>query len=402
MNRIDSTSTWDSPRIIIHADMDAFFAAVEQLDNPEYRGKPLVIGTRSKRGVVSTASYEARPYGLRSAMSMVKALQLCPHVIVAPPNMKRYQEVSGIIMRVFLDYSPQIEPLSLDEAFIDMSGAEKIFGPPRKMAELIQRDVFDATGGLTVSVGVAANKYVAKVASDFQKPNGLTVVPPGTEKEFLWPMSISDIWGVGPKSREQVERYGYRTIGDIAQSPMEVMEQRFGSQGIRIWELANGIDTRAVEAREEAKSVGREYTMDKDVVGIEALWPYLRRSADSVARTLRSDKIRARGVRVKLKTAKFKTKTRQCTLEQPTDSAREMLDTATELLKKFDLTEPMRLVGLTTFNFVPWEEQLDMFESTEKKKDRAINKTIDEVFAKFGDNAIGRAADLQVGSNDGT
>jgi len=212
MSRIEGA--W--PRIVAHADMDAFYAAVEQLDDPRLRGRPLLVGPPGARGVVLTASYEARPHGVGSAMPMVTARRLCPNAVVVPPRFERYQEVSAAIMRVFADFSPEVEPLSLDEAFLDMTGSEGLFGDPETMGRRLKAAVRDATGGLTVTVGLSAIKYVAKVASGYKKPDGLTVVPPESAKAWLAPMPVSRLWGAGQKTEPRLHALGLRTIGDVA------------------------------------------------------------------------------------------------------------------------------------------------------------------------------------------
>ncbi|OYV70860.1 MAG: DNA polymerase IV, partial [Deltaproteobacteria bacterium 21-66-5] len=277
------------PRVILHADMDAFFAAVEQRDRPELRGKPLLVGGTGNRGVVSTASYEARPFGCRSAMPMAQARRLCPHAAVLPPDFERYKAVSEVVMGVFARFSPLVEPLSLDEAFLDMTGAEGLFGPPEEMGRRIRREVSEATRGLTISVGLAPCKFVAKVASDFRKPDGLVVVPPGEVTAFLWPLDVSRLWGVGPKTREQLEGMGLRSIGDVAHAPPERLERRLGEWGRRIHELAWGVDDRPVLSERETKSVGADTTLEKDVVGEGPIRPHLRKAAAKVGRHLRAE-----------------------------------------------------------------------------------------------------------------
>ena len=215
---IRSERVW--PRIIAHADMDAFYAAVEQLDDPSLRGRPLLVGPRSARGVVLTASYEARPYGVGSAMPMAKARRMCPNAVIIPPRFDRYQEVSATIMKVFSDFSPEVEALSLDEAFLDMTGSEQLFGDPQSIGRRLKSAIREATGGLTASVGLSATKYVAKVASACQKPDGLTVVPPEEAKAWLAPLSVSWLWGAGPKTQARLHQLGLHTIGDVAM-PMQ-------------------------------------------------------------------------------------------------------------------------------------------------------------------------------------
>jgi DNA polymerase-4 len=377
------------PRIILHADMDAFYAAVEQRDDPSLRGKPLVVGGTSKRGVVSTASYEARPFGLKSAMPMVEALRRCPDVIVVPPDFVRYKEASDRIMEVFGSYSPLVEPLSLDEAFIDMSGAEGLFGAPREMARAIKRDVLAATDGLTVSVGVATCKYVAKVASDHRKPDGLTLVEPGEETAFLWPLPISRLWGVGPKSRERMEAVGLATIGDVARSPRAALAAELGSLGEHVWQLAHARDDREVVPERDPKSVGNERTLEEDVRGREQIWPILRRLAEMVARRLRRKGLRAGGVRVKLKTADFRLLTRQAPLEPSADSARELLAAAGDLLDQMELDRPYRLVGIAGFALT--EEgpaQQELFVDAARERNRRLDRALDDIVEKFGDDVV--------------
>jgi DNA polymerase-4 len=379
-------------RIIVHADMDAFYAAVEQLDDPSLRGKPVLVGGVGNRGVVSTASYEARPYGVHSAMPMVEARRKCPQAIVLPPNFERYTELSSRIMEVFGSYSPLVEPLSLDEAFVDMTGAEGLFGAPREMAQRIKRDVFDATGGLTVSVGVATCKFVAKVASDHEKPDGSVIVEPGTEREFLWPLPVKRLWGVGPKGQERLHEIGLKTIGDVAKTSVNFLERKLGSLGPHIHTLAHARDVRRVIPERDARSIGAERTLETDIVGEQAIVPHLRYSADRVSRRLRKHGFLAGGVRVKLKTAEFKLHTRQGPLAPPTDAYDELLTGAIGLLEQFDLREPMRLVGLAAFDLLDehGRPQQELFVDERRERARRLDRALDAVHEKFGDDAIRR------------
>ncbi len=381
--------TW--PRVILHADMDAFFAAVEQRDRPELRGKPLLVGGTGNRGVVSTASYEARPFGCRSAMPMAQARRLCPQAVVLPPDFDRYKAVSEVVMGVFARFSPLVEPLSLDEAFLDMTGAEGLFGPPEEMGRRIRGEVSEATRGLTISVGLAPCKFVAKVASDFRKPDGLMVVPPGEVTAFLWPLDVSRLWGVGPKTREQLEGMGLRTIGDVAHAPLESLEGRLGEWGRRIHELAWGVDDRPVLSERETKSVGAETTLEKDVVGEGAILPHLHQAAGKVGRHLRAEGLLAGAVRVKLKTSGFRILSRQMALAAPTDSDRELERAAEVLLGQFDLTIPMRLVGMAAFDLSPAGQrpvQGDLFSAGERERERKLDRTLDELRRRFGEDAV--------------
>jgi DNA polymerase-4 len=391
-----SAKDTDWPRIILHADMDAFYAAVEQLDNPELRGKPVLVGGTGNRSVVSTASYEARPFGVGSAMPMVQARRRCPQAIVVPPNFPRYKEVSGQIMEVFRNMSPLVEPLSLDEAFVDMTGAQNLFGEPIDMARHLKQRVVEASGGLTISVGVATTKFVAKVASDFQKPDGLTIVCPGEVHDFLWPMDVSRLWGVGPRTLEKLRTLGFRTIGDIAGAKEAFLTRRLGTLGTHIFNLAQGEDSRMVESEREAKSIGAEYTLEQDIVGAEKIRKHLKRSATRVAKSLRRKGLVAKGVRVKLKTKDFRLLTKQTPITPPTDSAKTLLTTATALLQQFDLTEPMRLVGLAAFNLAADEDpaQGTLFVDEKNERQRRLEKTLDDLQHRFGNKVVKTGEDL--------
>lgn len=390
------------PRITVHADMDAFYAAVEQLDDPGLRGRPVLVGPRSHRGVVLTASYEARPYGVGSAMPMAQAMRLCPRAVVVPPRFERYTEVSRQIMDVFDDFSPRVEALSLDEAFIDMTGAEKIFGEPREMGLAIKAAVREATGGLVVSVGISGTKYVAKVASATCKPDGLAVVPPNQAREWLAPQSVSRLWGAGPKTCERLRRLGFHTVGDVAAADPSTLVAALGKVGHRFSALARGVDPRRVETGRKARSIGSERTLGRDVSDRDAIAVHLRRSADDLARRLRRKAIVAHGIRVKLKTADFELLTRQRRLGEPTDVAESIHAVALELLGRFDEPGPFRLVGMAVYDLVPASDpvQLELgFAAAQKtEKQRRIETTLDSVAGKFGRAAIGRARDFADGA----
>ena len=390
------TSGW--PRIILHADIDAFYAAVEQLDRPELRGKALLVGGTGPRGVVSTASYEARPFGVGSAMPMAVARRRCPHAIVLPPRFERYQAVSKVVMQTLGGFSPLVEPLSLDEAFVDMTGGEALFGAPRAMGEAVRRAVFEATQ-LTVSVGVSATKYVAKVASDRRKPDGLTVVDPGEVTEFLHPLPIDRLWGVGPRARSRLRARGLDTIGDVAATPLADLERWFGGLGAHIHALAHGRDDRAVIPERDAKSIGSENTLDTDIVGEAAIRPWLLRAADTVARRLRAEGLTARGVRVKLRTSDFRLHTRQTVLACATHATRPIVETAGGLLHEFDSSVPVRLVGVAAFELCDdrdggEDHQLDLFDTPRKEHDERLDRTLDVVHKRFGEDALTRARHL--------
>ena len=382
--------------------MDAFYAAVEQLDRPELRGKALLIGGTGPRGVVSTASYEARPFGVGSAMPMALARRRCPHAIVLPPRFERYHAVSKVVMDTLGAFSPLVEPLSLDEAFVDMTGCEALFGEPRAMGEAVRRAVFEATQ-LSVSVGVSATKYVAKVASDRRKPDGLTVVGPEEVTEFLYPLPVDRLWGVGARTCSRLRARGLATIGDVAATPLDDLERWFGSLGAHVHALAHGCDDRAVIPERDAKSIGSENTLDTDIAGEAAIRPWLLRAADTVARRLRAEGLDARGVRVKLRTADFRLHTRQTILAAATHATRPIVEAAESLLHEFDLRAPVRLVGVATFDLREGGDagevhQLDLFDAPREEHDERLDRTLDAVHERFGEAALTRARHLDRGS----
>lgn len=389
--------TWE--RIILHADMDAFYAAVEQRDNPDLQGQPVLIGSRSGRGVVLTASYEARPFKVGSAMPMAQALQRCPQAIVVPPRFERYAAVSARIMEVFADFSPDVEALSLDEAFINMSGAEHLFGPPEAMARKLKQDVFDATGGLRVSVGVSHIKYVAKVASDLGKPDGLLVVPPEQAVSWLAPLPVSRLWGAGPKTQARLHAAGYNTIGDLATTDPGTLEQQLGSMGRHFHALANARDPRQVARSHSAKSMGSDRTLNHDITARADIESHLKRSAERIARRLRRKNLLAGGVRVRLKTSQFRLLSRQCTLAEPSDVAATLFAAGARLLDRFNDPGPFRLVGLAAHSLKTADSgtQLGLLEDSGK---RQLETTLDAVAARFGDSALRRARDVDTLAKD--
>jgi len=380
--------------------MDAFFAAVEQLDRPELRGKPVLIGHPSPRSVVSTASYEARPFGVGSAMPMVTARRRCPEAIIVPPRFERYSEVSQTLMEAFRSFSPLVEPLSLDEAFIDLTGAEKLWGTPQEAGEKIKKAVFEATGGLRVSVGISSTKYVAKVASDHNKPDGLTIVPPESVQDFLWPLPIDQIWGVGKRSRELLLKFGLLTIRDVAQSDPIWLEQQLGSLGKHIYQLSHGIDARNVITDHDAKSIGAEYTLSEDISGETSIRPHLLRAANRIGPRLRKKGVIAKGIRVKLKTVRFQIITRQMALTRPSANAQSLYRAACELLARFDLDGRFRLVGMAAYDLEePIDEsQMSLFDDAQDKAERQrdqLEQQIDGIHEKFGAGALRSASELE-------
>jgi DNA polymerase-4 len=384
------------PRTILHVDMDAFFASVEIRDNPSLRGKPVLVGYEGKRGVVAAASYEARKFGCHSAQPMALALRKCPQAVVVHPDHARYVAVSREVFAIFGDFTPLVEGLSIDEAFLDVGGTERLFGPPRTVAEAIRKRVRDELR-LTCSVGIAANKFVAKVASERNKPDGLTEVPPGTEREFLAPLPVRALWGVGPKTAEALARFGVTTIGDIARLDVSTMVRTLGDHGAHLHRLSHGLDAREVDPEYERKQVSHENTFHDDLTTRAQIEDWLLEQATRVADRLVEQGVKGRKLTIKLREAAFITWTRQCTIDPPTDSAARMFELARTLLDKFDLEgKRFRLTGLAIGELVGRApEQLEMAlgddheaERVREDKQDAVQDVMSEVRRKFGGKAL--------------
>jgi DNA polymerase-4 len=375
--------------------MDAFYAAIEQLDDPALRGRAVLVGPPSDRGVVLTASYEARPYGVGSAMPMAKARRLCPGAVIVPPRFDRYQEVSKTIMGVFANFSPEVEAISLDEAFLDMTGSEQLFGDPAFIGRRLKEAVREATGGLTASVGLSATKYVAKVASACQKPDGLTVVPPEQAKAWLAPLPVAWLWGVGPKTQARLHQIGLQTIGEVANADPQFLSAKLGRAGLHFHALAQAEDPRQVIGQRASKSIGSERTLEKDICRKAEIRLHFRRSADAIGRRLRQKGYLALGVGIKLKTTNFQVLSRQRRLSEPTDMTERLYSVGVDLLNEFDQSGPFRLVGMVAFDLVGIEDrvQLDLFSSSARQ--RRLEAAIDELAERFGTDVVYRANDLR-------
>jgi len=385
-------------RVIVHADMDAFYASVEQLDNRELRGKPLLIGPLSGRGVVLTASYEARPYGVGSAMPMAQARQRCPQAVVVPPRFERYRAVSKTVMATFREFSGDVEPLSLDEAFIDMTGAERVFGDAESMARRIKDAVREATGGLTVSVGVSATKYVAKVASGFAKPDGLTVVPAEAAVGWLAPLPVSRLWGAGAKTQTRLREAGFETIGHVARADPAKLQKLFGRMGEQFHRLANAIDEREVVSDRSAKSISWERTFEQDVSDSREIEFHVRKAAEQVAARLRREGHAASGVRVKLKSNQFRTLTRQQHLDVATQDGQVFVTHALRMLPELIAYAPFRLIGVGAYALEPHSAaansvQLDLLEDASASRNAQLERALDALEARFGADAVRRGGD---------
>jgi DNA polymerase IV len=379
-----------STRTILHVDLDAFFAAVEQRDRPELRGKPVIVGGGGPgdRGVVSTASYEARVFGVHSAMPLRTAGRLCPQGVFLPVDGTKYQAVSREVMAVLRTFTPLVEPISIDEAFLDVTGSTSLFGDGEAIGRRIKEGVRDEVG-LTISVGVATTKLVAKIASDLRKPDGLVVVPPGTEAEFLAPLEIGRLWGVGAKSAAVLREYGVRTIGDLAALPDDLLVRRFGKHGASIGERARGLDADPVGGRDAAKSIGHEHTFDVDTSDREVIERTLLGMSEGVAGRLRDSGVRATTVTVKIRDSTFRTITRQRTMPSATDLTEPIYRAALELARPEVRGLRVRLLGVTASGLAA-REQLSLFATDDARRRRAVEAT-DAVRHRFGDRAITRA-----------
>ena len=375
-------------RTILHVDLDAFFAAVEQRDRPELRGRPVIVGGDPRgRGVVSAASYEARRFGVHSAMSLQEAVRRCPDGVFLPVDGRRYQQASRDVMAVMRRFTPQVEPISIDEAFLDVTGSIALFGDGPAIAAAIKSAVREDVG-LTASVGVASTKLVAKIASDLRKPDGLVVVEPGDEATFLAPLAISRLWGVGEKTAAALADFGVRTIGDLAALPADVVVRRFGKHGGSLVQRARGIDDDPVHEGDPAKSVGHEHTFDVDTSDREIIERTLLAMSEGVSGRLRSAGVRASTIAVKIRDTSFRTITRQRTLTEPTDLTEPIFRVAVELARPEVRGIRVRLLGVTASNLGE-REQLGMF-STEDPRRRAAIQATDDLRRRYGSNAVTR------------
>jgi DNA polymerase IV len=386
-------------RVIAHADLDAFYASVEQLDNPALRGLPVIVGGRSARGVVTSASYEARKFGVRSAMPGFEARRLCPHGIFVPGRMDRYVELSRAVRKVFDSFSPAVEPLSLDEAFLDLGGTERLLGTPLEIGAALRRRVHEETG-LVVSVGIAPNKMTAKILSDMCKPDGLLALGPEYVRDFLAALPVERLWGVGRVTLQHMHGLGIRTVGDLAARDAATLRREFGSQGSHLWELANGIDARDVVADWQRKSYGEENTFERDLDlrGLE-LRRVIIAHGEVIGRRLRDDNVRARTVTLKLKLARplgegrYPLVTRSASLEYATDDGAAISKLAIELIAKVKDKEKIRLAGVQVHNLERVAtRQLGLFDaaSGSDAKRTKLNRALDKIAERFGDEAVTR------------
>lgn len=397
---VSSAGADDTGTRILHVDMDAFYAAVEVLDDPGLRGLPIIIGAPDGRSVVSSASYEARRYGVRSAMPVSQAIRLCPSARIVMPHFHRYQEVSRQVMAIFESFTPLVEPLSVDEAFLDVQGVRRLWGSPGVIARLVRERVA-AEVGITCSVGVAATKHVAKMASTIAKPDGMLVVPAARTLEFLSPRPVRAMWGVGPKAAEALEARGIRTIGDIRESSPEMLDRAVGSAlSARLAQLARGEDARAVDTERVEKSIGHEETFEHDILDRPFLRAELLRLADRVAARLRRAQWEAATVSIKIRFDDFRTVNRSQTLSEPTAVGQRIGEAAQALFEQIDRRDPIRLVGVRAERLQPaggggmglWDDDEDW---------RRVEGAVDDAVARFGTATITRARHIGRGEGRG-
>jgi DNA polymerase-4 len=389
-------------RKIIHIDMDAFYASVEQHDNPALQGLPVIVGgDPGRRGVVSAASYEARAYGVHSAMPSSQARRLCPQGVFLPVRMHRYREVSDQVFHILREYTPLVEPLSLDESFLDVTGCERLFGTALRIAMEVKSRIREATG-LTASAGLAPNKFLAKIASDYKKPDGLVEVKPEEVQVFLRDLPISKLWGVGKSTEEVLKGMGILKVGQLAVFPAEKIEKKLGKFGLELIALARGEDDRPVSPESEAKSISQEETFTPDLVHLEQMKKVLLEQAEQVGWELRKQKLKGSTVTVKVRYPDFTLATRSQTLSSPTDQGIEIYRTALKLLFRTEaLQRRARLLGVGISHLIHRDgpEQYLLFDSGGKKAERSI-QAMDRIWERFGPKAIKRASLLDKKMDD--
>ncbi|MGD8344043.1 MAG: DNA polymerase IV [Desulfobacterales bacterium] len=381
--------------MILHIDMDAFYASVEKLDDSRLRHKCVIVGGTSNRGVVSAACYEARRFGVHSAMPIYQAKQKCPHGVFVSPRMGRYKEVSKKVMTLLKVFSPLVEPVSIDEAYMDITGCQRLFGEPQEIAREIKRRIFESVH-LTCSIGVAPNKFLAKIASDLEKPDGLTLIMPEQVPQFIESLPIRKVPGVGKKMTRQLEVLGIRTLGDVHRLPEKALLKHLGKFGRRLRALSTGSDASPVTPHTPHKSISSERTLAADTRDVKLLKRYLLSQSAEVARQLRQTGVRAKTIVIKIKNADFKTVTRRTTIAIPTQSSDTIYKAAAQLLDAFKMTQKIRLIGVGTtgFSAVTASVQMGLFEKKETPGDNweKVDKALDSISRKFGTDVIGRAS----------
>jgi len=380
-------------RHVIHIDMDAFFASVEQLDNPELKGKPVIVGgSVQQRGVVAAASYEARKYGVHSAMPMSKAVKLCPDAVILPVRMKRYAEISRQIHKIFSNYTPEIEPISLDEAFLDVTGSINLFGSSEKIGIEIKNKIKEQLN-LTASVGIAPNKFLAKLGSDLEKPDGFVVITEENKQAILDPLPVSEIWGIGKVTTKELQSKGIHTVKQLRLTHTKILNSIFGNCSQEIINLAQGIDDRPVESERETKSISAEETFPEDIGDKDILLNILHNQVDEVSQRLRADRLECKTITLKLRYGDFKTITRSSTFNNPTNITQKLLHESNKVFSNWykQSADKLRLLGFGVSSLsVEGSGQQLLFEDKEEKKHKELDQTIDKIKNKYGDNAFNR------------
>jgi DNA polymerase-4 len=380
--------------MILHVDMDAFYASVEQRDRPELAGKPVVVGGSAEgRGVVAAANYEARKFGVHSAMPAATAKRLCPHAVFLRPRMEHYADVSAQIRAVFERYTTLVEPLSLDEAFLDVTGSLALYGPAAEIARMVKRDIRDSVA-LIASVGIAPNKFLAKIASDLEKPDGFVEVFPEQVRSFLDPLPVGRLWGVGRVTGKKFEKLGVRTMGQLRQLSVEILRDHFGNAGEHLWELAHGIDKRRVVPELEAKSISHEKTFARDLEDLEVIRAWLLELTEQVACRLRRHGLRGRTVQLKVRFDDFRTITRAHTFPSPTNVTQDIWLVVAAMLsdRMPDRRLKVRLLGVGVSGLGTGEQsQLELFSNQEHERQSRLDDVADSIKAKFGSSSLQRA-----------
>ena len=383
--------------MILHVDMDAFYAAIELRDNPSLAGKPVVVGgSPTGRGVIAAASYEARKFGLHSAMPGAQAIRLCPQAVFIKPQMEKYSAVSKQIREIFNRFTPVFEPLALDEAFLDVAGSEKLFGDAETIGRMIQSTIADELN-LVASVGVAPNKFLAKLASDLEKPNGFVVVQQATVTEFLDPLAIERVWGIGPKTQKKFLRLGVQRIEQLRKLPLETLKELFGLNADHFWRLARGIDTRQVVPDRIAKAVGHESTFSQDINDDEILESWIWELSDQVGRRLRRNQIFGKTIRVKIRFHDFRTISRSKTISTRTSSTREIAETSLGLLQtvRAEQRDSIRLLGVSVGGLSSHAyQQQQLFDQEQDQRAKQIDSAADAIRDRFGSAAMKRGSTL--------
>jgi DNA polymerase-4 len=382
-------------RAIIHVDMDAFYASVEQYDHPQYRNQPVIVGGIGNRGVVAAANYEVRKFGVFSAMPISRARRLCPHAVILPVRMSRYREVSAQVFKIFREATPEVEGLSLDEAFLDVTGSLALFGSIEKIGASIRTKILEQTG-LHASVGMAHNKYLAKLASDASKPRGFVHVPRDGVRSFLDPMPVKRVWGIGKQTLPKLHKIGILTIGQLRKADPVQLAQALGKRTSHFMTLARGEDIREVVASRGDKSLSREVTFDKDISQARELFAELQRQTESVTGRLRAHGLLARTIQIKIRDQRFRTATRSLSLRTPTASTEVVFKQARALLQKWldtHLNTPVRLLGVGVSGLEEPDARGIVYDTAEQN---ALDKTVDEIKRRYGDDKATRALAIRM------